>query len=140
MGVGDGLAGRLVKASYKLVGRDDGTGHGGSVLDLGDLSKHGVIEHDASLTRGDCGVGECVEVDLGLVVSIFFFFFLCVGFSFIRTQAQLTHYSPFFSSPFFYDKQNQLLTYTQDNTTQGTFNTNHARHPSSVPSNPAAAI
>ncbi|KAJ3298621.1 hypothetical protein HK104_010542 [Borealophlyctis nickersoniae] len=64
-GVDHAVSNRLASGALKLVGHDDPTGE--RKLHLADLGKHGVIEHDASLTRSDFGVGDSDKVNETLV-------------------------------------------------------------------------
>lgn len=65
-GVGTGLTNRLVHGTMNLVGRKNSDGE--KVFDLDALSKHNLIEHDASLTRSDAEVGDHAKVNQTLVV------------------------------------------------------------------------
>jgi len=68
LGLSSILATTLATQAVSAIGRPNDSGE--NVLDLQDLDTHNVLEHDASLTRRDAGVGDAVHVDADLVAQL----------------------------------------------------------------------
>ncbi|TPX67390.1 hypothetical protein SpCBS45565_g03842 [Spizellomyces sp. 'palustris'] len=69
-GIDPGISDRLVSITMGMTGRETPSG---KVLDLDMLNEHNLIEHDASLTRSDSGVGDNSAVNKTLVEQLLAF-------------------------------------------------------------------
>lgn len=65
LGLAPSIGRTLAKAALKRLGKPGPDGE--PVLDLADLSLHGFIEHDASLTRRDAHRGDATRLDSALL-------------------------------------------------------------------------
>jgi hypothetical protein len=63
VGCDDTIASKLAQGALKAVGKN-------GVVDLHDLSQHGIIEHDASLSRQDAAIGDNAKADPDLIKQL----------------------------------------------------------------------